>query len=53
MKRRDALDAGAKVIVRHPKKKYVTFAGDRRERSALRAALRYEPLPYPRNPAWL
>jgi hypothetical protein len=47
MKRQDALDAGAEVIVRTPKHKYVTFTGDRRDRSRLRRTLRYEPMPYP------
>lgn len=46
MKRQDALDSGAEVIKRAPKRKYVTFAGNRRERSALRSALRRVPMPY-------
>jgi hypothetical protein len=33
------------------KGRYVWFAGDRRERAALRAALRYPILPYPKRPA--
>jgi hypothetical protein len=46
MSRRDALDAGAEIIVRAAKRKYVTFVGDKRERRALRAALRSEVQPY-------
>ena len=44
--RQDALDGGAEVIVRPSKRKYVTFAGDKRERRALRGALRSVVQPY-------
>jgi hypothetical protein len=45
--RQDVIDFGADVIVRSPKRKYVTFAGDnKRERKKLRAALRSEVQPY-------
>jgi hypothetical protein len=46
LRRHDAIDAGAEVIVRSPKRKYVTFAGDKRQRKALRASLRSEVQPY-------
>ena len=44
--RQDALDAGAEIIVRPSKRKYVTFQGDKRERKALRTALRSGVQPY-------
>ena len=44
--RQDALDAGAEIIERPSKRKYVTFQGDKRERRALRAALRSRVQPY-------
>jgi hypothetical protein len=44
--RAEVIEAGAEVIVRVPKRKYVTFQGDKRERKRLRAALRFEPIPY-------
>lgn len=46
MSKQDMVDAGATVIKRAPKRKYVTFAGDRRERKRLRASLCCEPQPY-------
>jgi hypothetical protein len=46
MTKQEALDAGATIIARAPKRKYVTFAGDKRERKKLRAELRSEVLPY-------
>ena len=46
MTRQEALDAGAEIIVRPSKRKYVTFQGDKRERKALRAALRSVVQPY-------
>ena len=46
MTRQDALDAGAEIITRPPKRKYVTFQGNKRERRALRAALRSGVQPY-------
>jgi hypothetical protein len=46
MSRKEALEAGAEIIVRPPKRKYVTFQGDKRERRALRAVLRPGVQPY-------
>jgi len=44
--KRDVIDAGAETIVRAAKRKYVTFEGNKRERRALRTALRYGVQPY-------
>jgi hypothetical protein len=44
--RQNVIDQGAEVIVRSAKRKYVTFAGDKRERKKLQAALRSEVQPY-------
>jgi hypothetical protein len=40
--RAEVIEAGAEVVTRPPKRKYITFVGTRTERKVLRAALRYE-----------
>jgi hypothetical protein len=47
--KRQVLALGWVVRYQKPKHKYAWFEGDRRERRALRAALRYEPKPYPKR----
>lgn len=49
MRKQDALDAGWVPVYKHPKHKYVHFEGTRAERTALVAALRYPPQPYPKR----
>jgi hypothetical protein len=46
MTRADVIEAGGEVITRAPKRKYVAFVGDKRERRVLRAALRSGVQPY-------
>jgi hypothetical protein len=43
-------DPGWKAERLRDKMRYVHFEGDRRERNALKAALKYEPMPYPKRP---
>lgn len=43
------IDQGCTFSMGHPKHRYVGFYGDRRMRSALQKALRWETFPYPKR----